>query len=671
MQSQARIEELAKLFERFLRDQRGLTGMEGARRARELRQQALRDLFIKTKAEFNEHRLRDEAASRLTTASKNEIPLWEDIVAFIDTILPAPSVAKIEKEAAPEVREIIGRIAPTLRTPACPASFHFWVEPSKRVSLGDLLVGEGTEGTKNIAVVGVVHNLEGYAAYSDLKDHFMACDLGQAGAEAPTQVPFILSGQAGTLWRSDGLTTPPGGDWQIRRAAALEIRRALSGGIPEEYSVPAGFVMGAEGELVPVDMDVRWLAGYEGGHINVAGISGVAAKTSYGVFLLTGLLALNKRSKLINKEGGLAVIAFNVKEIDLLYLEKIEDWRQAPAEVNDHVRMWEILKDHYGMDPDTIFKDVRYFAPGVGKAVRSLRKDQTVAAFSYGWADLKQVPQALYALFDPDDLDDKMLAAIDGMINLRGSDSLSEVMRRLSEKLGTRPRGGRGDDTGGFVKLGGVTVHQATIAKLLNRLNRILEATGDLLLREQPAGDNIPVDQLRAGNIWIIDITQLPDRARRFLFFRIMRDLTNRLQRRKAGETGLEKFPGRVVVMVDELNRFAPSGAGRHPTRAEIIGIATQGRSFGLTLLGLQQMASRIDEEVLTNSGTFAVGRAHPSELSGPAYGWLSKPLREQVTSIPTGSMLVYHPLWKQPVFIRFPLPPHKLAERVLKKTTS
>ncbi|MER3483862.1 MAG: hypothetical protein C4345_15505, partial [Chloroflexota bacterium] len=75
------------------------------------------------------------------------------------------------------------------------------------------------------------------------------------------------------------------------------------------------------------------------------------------------------------------------------------------------------------------------------------------------------------------------------------------------------------------------------------------------------------------------------------------------LQERKAQKPQRDTFPGRVVVMVDELNRFAPAGGGRHPTRAEIVHIASQGRSYGLTLLGLQQMASRIEEEVLTNTG--------------------------------------------------------------------
>ena len=668
--SESRLEQLLNMFDAFLRDQRGLTGIQGARRAREVRRQALYRLYHETRAEHNEARLRDEAERRMMLADGETRGVWEDVIVFLDAILPAvqPVQVGVQQEPA-RPPEVVGRIAPTERTPSGATSFPFWVRQGELVALGDLLAADGNEGRRRVTVVGVVHDLRAYAAYRDLSDHFMACDMGVPEAEAPTQVPFILAGEAGVLWRSDGQATPPGGDWALRRATAREIRLALSGGIPPEYAVPAGFVSAPGGELVPVDMDARWLIGYEGGHVNVAGVSGVAAKTSYGLFLLHGIMSLNQRSEAVRREGGVAVIAFNVKELDLLHLDNVAGWADAPREVAQHVQMWELLASNYSMDPEIMAQNVRYFAPGTGGEARTLRRQGAVDTFSYGWVDLRRSPQAFMALFDPDDLDERMLGAIDGLIATR-VDTIRGLLNHLSTQLRAHPRSRQdGEDSGGWLELGGVAVHRATVAKLHNRLNRVLEVTGDLLTSEQPAGNPLPVDQLRPGELWVVDITQLPDRARRFLFYRVMRELTDRLQRRKAGVPGLAEFPGRVVVMVDELNRLAPSGAGRHPTRSEIVGIATQGRSYGLTLLGLQQMASRIDEEVLTNTGTFVVGRAHPSELSGPAYGWLSRSLRDQVAAIPTGTMLVYHPLWKQPVFVRFPLPPHRLAERARKSS--
>jgi hypothetical protein len=68
-----------------------------------------------------------------------------------------------------------------------------------------------------------------------------------------------------------------------------------------------------------------------------------------------------------------------------------------------------------------------------------------------------------------------------------------------------------------------------------------------------------------------------------------------------------------------------------------------------------------VDDEVLANTSTLAVGRVHPAELSGPAYAWL-RAWRDQVMALPTGSMLVSHPLWRAPVVVRFPRPLHRLA---------
>jgi len=283
-----------------------------------------------------------------------------------------------------------------------------------------------------------------------------------------------------------------------------------------------------------------------------------------------------------------------------------------------------------------------------------------VEGFRFGWAELREDPASFYALFDPDDLDDRMLGAIEAVLAYEGRwQGLMETLQEAAGRSPDRKRKGQREE-GDWVFWMGRIIHRATLFRLVNRLRVIEEAMGPLLEPNQPSGRSLPFDALAPGHLWVIDITQIGDRARRYLFFRTMREVRRRLERRKAKGDG--DFPGRVVLMVDELNRFAPAGGGRHPTREYLAAVAAQGRSYGLTLLGLEQMASRVDEEILVNTATLAVGRSHPSELSGPAYAWL-RPYRDQVMAIPTGTMLVAHPLWRQPVFVRFPRPLHRLAE--------
>lgn len=653
------LRELEHKFEQFLKERLSISGYPKAVQARNHRIQLLRKIYHDVDATRGIKRIYDQVKAELSYAEGNKVNLLQDILAFMESIIPSsdeftsPSTLQ-EQEISHVSFEDIGRVSPTKQTPADPLQFSFWIKPGVEISLGDILVADGKNAeSRPVITVGVVHKLERVGLYRDPVEHYMAYDMGNPTADIPTRLPFIMVGECGVLWRSDGKNSPPVDDWQLRRATAEEVRRAVSGGIPRDYAVPAGFVVLPEEGLVPVDMDLRWLAGYESGHVNIAGISGVAAKTSYGIFLALGILATN-RSEEVRKNGGVAVIAFNVKELDLLYLDEVKGWDKAPKELEGDIRMWERLRSDYGMDPEELLKAVKYFAPGSHGSPLTLRNKKT-QAFNYGWSEMKKNENrtALYALFDPDDLDDKMIGALEGVIEFN-SDTFDNLEQQL-KRYYNNSRGGE------WVSLNGVNVHRATLGKLISRLDLIKDSLGGMLSHADPTGDPLNLETLRPGNFWIIDITQIGDRARRYLFHLILRGTGRLLQERKAGKRS--DFPGRVIVITDELNAFAPAGVGRHPTRGEIAHIATQGRSYGLTLIGMQQMATRVDESVLTNSANFVVGRAHPSELRGDAYGWMSKTLREQVAGLPSGTMLVYHPKWRQPVFVRFPRRPDQLAK--------
>lgn len=666
-------ELLAQLEQYLIRI--GLSNIPNARRERERRKTVFHNLLKEAKGQLS--RL-PSIIENCFILNKEDPSVLRDIQSFLATVLPAE-----KKEAEKEEKRLvpaplsqprwIGRVAPTRSEPANADGFPFWIQPEARqeLSLGDIVTAENQNRT--LRIVGVVQELRAFTTMEKMSDHYYACDLGKADTNLPTEIPTIVGGWAGILWRSDKRAAPPEQDWPLRRASPEEIRRALAEQIDPAYAVPAGFIRAYEESdakqpvWVPVDMDLRWLAGYESGHINIAGISGVAAKTSYGLFLAVGLLAAGLREPVL-KEGGLAVVAFNVKEVDLMFLDKSRSWAEAPQAYREDLTMWRRLQEDYleGRDPADFFQTgkgnrlpspgkpgMRMFAPGREQALASLRTD-CVEGFRYGWRDLKEDPVAFYALFDPDDLDDRMMGAVEAMLA-----SQSQTWKGVRDNLQNVLRSGSGRD-GEWLNWNGYSVHRATLFKLNSRLQVIEEALGHMLDRDNPDGNPLPVSTLAPGHLWVIDITRLGDRARRYLFFRLLREIQRHLEDRKMGRG--KDFPGRVVMMVDELNRFAPSGGGRHPVREHLASVAAQGRSYGLTLMGLEQMASRVDEEILVNTATFAVGRSHPSELQGPAYAWL-RPYREQVMAIPTGTMLVAHPLWRQPILVQFPRPLHRLAE--------
>ena len=71
--------------------------------------------------------------------------------------------------------------------------------------------------------------------------------------------------------------------------------------------------------IVPVNLDRRNLIGPEAAHLNIAGISGLATKTSYVTFLIKNLQDHYINN---NESDQVSYIVFNVKGQDLLHLHK-------------------------------------------------------------------------------------------------------------------------------------------------------------------------------------------------------------------------------------------------------------------------------------------------------------------------------------------------------------
>src|SRR4051812_2226723 len=108
------------------------------------------------------------------------------------------------------------------------------------------------------------------------------------------------------------LVPPRPGD-EVHRAVGAERDRAL--GFDEvARRLPAG--LSRDGE--PVFIDVDFLDGTKGAHVNISGVSGVATKTSYATFLLYGLF----HSGVLGGEAiNTKALVFNVKGEDLLFLD--------------------------------------------------------------------------------------------------------------------------------------------------------------------------------------------------------------------------------------------------------------------------------------------------------------------------------------------------------------
>ncbi len=110
-----------------------------------------------------------------------------------------------------------------------------------------------------------------------------------------------------------------------------------------------------------------------------------------------------------------------------------------------------------------------------------------------------------------------------------------------------------------------------------------------------------------------------------------------------------------VIVVVDELNKFAPL-RGISGIRGNLIEIAARGRGMQLSLFSAEQFASQVHREVVGNVSTLAVGRTTAAETTHDTYKDLGD-LCQQATMLPKGSLIVKHGPFPAPLAIRFPTP--------------
>jgi hypothetical protein len=193
------------------------------------------------------------------------------------------------------------------------------------------------------------------------------------------------------------------------------------------------------------------------------------------------------------------------------------------------------------------------------------------------------------------------------------------------------------------------THHVATIRKVRNRLSNISTRCAGLVT-DSGAVSDLPFGSFGDRTVYVVDIANLEEDAQDLIFARIVSKLREHLERRDLGVKHL-------VVFVDELNKYAPGDGADTYVRKMLLDIAERGRYLGLVLFSAQQFRSQVHRRVVGNSGTSVFGRMDPDELSTPGYAVLSPATRTKLATLEKGQLMIRHPHFTQPIFVRFPRP--------------
>jgi len=543
---------------------------------------------------------------------------------------------------------LLGRVVATERRPNTAHEFHFWTSIDSPIGIGTIVRvdGETPVSGQLPRVYGVV--VEGFS-YTDLQSPIHDV-LGHDGtpsgaAVGATQRAEIRLYTAHVLRQipDEPLQPVPMGTVALASDEDVAVALRMDGYLqPGAHTgIPVGIYRAGAMEA-PIYLDADFLLGPEAAHLNITGMSGLATKTSAVEWLLASIFTHFPAQK-----GSVAAICFNVKGPDLLFLDQ-------PGQLENSDRaMYEKL----GVKAAP-FANVRYFAPYTAKGftLNTLRSNEqlehNVSPLTWG---LNEVMQFAEVLLNKDDIDAKADAFIDFLqervINREFHEpplstphrvrSFAELETFFRDLLRAMEAHGTGEHWR--------THHIATIRKVRNRLSNISTRCAGLVTDEGTVSD-LPFGSFEDRTVYVVDVASLEEDAQDLIFARVVSKLREHLERRDLGVS-------HVVVFVDELNKYAPGDGPETYVRKMLLDIAERGRYLGLVLFSAQQFRSQVHRRVVGNSGTALYGRMDMDELATPGYAVLSPATKTKLATLEKGQLMVRHPHFAQPIFVRFPRP--------------
>ena len=542
----------------------------------------------------------------------------------------------------------IGRVVATELKPATPHQFHFWTANETPIGIGAIVRVEASEGGA-LSVGRVVYGVvtDGFA-YSDLASplHDVVGAEGDPAraAEAPTVRQEIRLWTAAVLRQIPEEPLQPVPLGQVHVAGDADVAQALRmdayvGGA-QPRAIPIGLYTSG-GLEAPVYLDADFLLGPEAAHLNISGVSGLATKTSAVEFLLASIFRHFPSHK-----GRIAAVCFNVKGPDLCFLDR-------PGELDAEDRRRYARLD---VEPRP-FDRVRYFAPfkADGVNLNTLRTHPDLAGDvdPLVWG-LQEVLDFAEVLLNRDDIDAKADAFIDFLADrvlnkdfddgfgrqhrVQNFADLDALFRAIFDGLEAT---GRSDMWR--------THHIATIRKVRNRLANISTRCKGLVTDDGLSND-LPWGEFQDRTVYVVDVANVDPLGQDLVFARVVSKLREHLERRDLGVDA-------VVVFVDELNKYAPADGPETYVKKMLLDISERGRYLGLVLFGAEQFRSQVHRRIVGNAGTLVYGRMDMDELATPGYQVLSPATKIKLATLPIGELMVRHPHFTQPIFVRFPRP--------------
>jgi DNA helicase HerA-like ATPase len=560
----------------------------------------------------------------------------------------------------------IGKVASPPRRESTSEEFYFWVAPETLVEKSQIVYTECTVGGQLLKFYGLITEVYRQSRQSDMGEEFDRHD-GDIDYEPPFDSPGFTYAAVTILRTEPAVMTPPKEGSNVFLGGEREAYMAYGA---DEIADPlaVGLVKNGGTRLAgPGRIDLDYLLGANGGHLNVNGVAGRGTKSS--LLLHFNYLLLREARRQQRERPGdrdrlrVVPIILNVKNFDLFHIDRRSKRFDAVKDGAD----WREL----GIDDPAPFQNVTFYAPqmvGMEVPIDTDRKKADVKPYSWSLKDVVQRGLFTYLFAETDRQDANFSALVhdlEGWLTDERTERDGTRVRQLARHAG-RPQTfdellkeiRSWTDGTGAIPFSGSQHHTGTIRKLYRRLFLVLSEGQGVLRRNDQQGKPLIVTDRDTCDPKVIDLSSLAavPSLQRFVAATIFNQL-------KEERTGRNVQRGLVyIVTLDELNRFAPRGS-HDPITALIEHVAAELRSQGIILLGAQQQASLVSERVVENAGIRALGKSGSLELGHPVWRFLSEPARRKATMLAKEEKLLIQDSFREPMLVKIPFPPWALRE--------
>lgn len=556
--------------------------------------------------------------------------------------------------------ETIGKIIATEKQPSTIEEFTFWTKKDLKLKPFDVVVVDHIKDAKGAPskTFGVVEEISHITDSPSALAGYISSDFGDINSDAYTERIGMNYVKCKVVGNDKGIYIPVQEGRKVFLANEEQIMEAL--GLKDvKNPLPAGYIEMYDGDnkqTLPVHFNSHFLIGPEGAHLNIAGISGLASKTSYAMFLMKAIQDVAMKEK----NESVAFIMMNVKGTDLLNIDHLNERKDEIEEIRP-------VYEKLGMEMKP-FQNVKYYYPySKDFTAYTYEKEKNIKnrmeagkAFQFKYLfETDEDKECLDLLFaNIDDPNETIESIINYIISNGQGFKGVETWEDFKNALYAQTQAGKAKTQGSD------SISVMSWRKFYRLFNKSYLKCQQMFTNQLGKSVRLrdQVEQISKNDVMVIDVAKLDEESQGFVFGDVMRAVYNL----KLGSSMRpdEEIPDRIIIFIDELNKYASNDVPKSsPILRQLLDITERGRSLGIVLFGAEQFVSDIHKRVKGNCATQAFGRTNAIEITKEDFRFVPSVYKTMLTRLKQGEYIIQNPVFRSMLNIKFPKPIYKYYE--------